>query len=315
MHAQGGQREPWRHRQVARRRWCWGGRGISAPRMALSPSSVPLVQHEPVSVLSRFGRTESDILPNSDCAPSWKLGASFGFFTHAEYPPNTPSSLHPPQNRSVLSAAPMPSAVPEGVPLLARVFESRVSCDLGVTRTPSICVVTTSDQLVQAQYVAARILEERHGAAALEASYQSLESKQQFASRLTCKFGGSVDIRQQEPAGLQSWNPHGKSRPNRLRWCQAWLEGNTARSRNGVRREQRSPGAHTDEARGGRGWAHERGCPSKNPNWWQGRFPAAGERQHERRRREHRRVAGRGERSPRATARGGCSGGPKGITE
>jgi len=80
------EREPWRHRQVARRRWCWGGRGISAPRMALSPSSVPLVQHEPVSVLSRFGRTESDILPNSDCAPSWKLGASFGFFTHAEYP-------------------------------------------------------------------------------------------------------------------------------------------------------------------------------------------------------------------------------------
>lgn len=108
------EREPWRHRQVARRRWCWGGRGISAPRMALSPSSVPLVQHEPVSVLSRFGRTESDILPNSDCAPSWKLGASFGFFTHAEYPPNTPSSLQPPQNRSVLSAAPMPSAVPEG---------------------------------------------------------------------------------------------------------------------------------------------------------------------------------------------------------
>ena len=171
--------------------------------MALSPSSVPLVQHEPVSVLSRFGRTESDILPNSDCAPSWKLGASFGFFTHAEYPPNTPSSLQPPQNRSVLSAAPMPSFLRfRGVPLLARVFESRVSCDLGVTRTQSICVVATSNQLVQAQYVAARILEERHGAAALEASYQSLESKQQFASRLTCKFGGSVDIRQQ--AGLQS---------------------------------------------------------------------------------------------------------------
>ena len=153
--------------------------------MALSPSSVPLVQHEPVSVLSRFGRTESDILPNSDCAPSWKLGASFGFFTHAEYPPNTPSSLHPPQNRSVLSAAPMPSAVPEGVPLLARVFESRVSCDLGVTRTPSICVVTTSDQLVQAQYVAARILEQRHGAAAereAAGTTKSLESQQQFAS-------------------------------------------------------------------------------------------------------------------------------------
>ena len=67
-----------------------------------------------------------------------------------------------------ISALGRPHAVcgSRGVPLLARVFESRVSCDLGVTRTPSICVVTTSDQLVQAQYVAARILEERHGAAA-----------------------------------------------------------------------------------------------------------------------------------------------------